>query len=63
MGDYVEQGREAWPTVYLKLSSLEAACTFVLRAGQYARVVEPPELLAAVINAAQEILAFHTQRE
>ncbi len=57
----LEQEKDEWLTVHLTLSSLEAACVFVLRAGQHTRVIEPPELSSAVIKAAQEILAFHTQ--
>ena len=57
----LEQEKDEWLTVHLTLSSLEAACIFVVRAGQHTRVVEPPELSSAVIKAAQEILAFHTQ--
>ena len=59
----LEQEKDDWPTVHLTLSSLEAACAFVLRAGQRTRVIEPPELSRAVIKAAQDILAFHTQTE
>jgi predicted DNA-binding transcriptional regulator YafY len=61
LSEAVDQTKNEWPTVHLTLTSLEAACAFVFRAGQHARIVHPPELRAAILDAAQEMITIHTQ--
>ncbi len=61
LSEDVDSTKDAWPTVYLTLTSLEAACAFVFRIGQHARIVSPPELRTAVLEAARELIAVHTQ--
>jgi predicted DNA-binding transcriptional regulator YafY len=60
--EHEKQERDGWPLVSLKMSSLEAARLFVLRLGKHTHVIEPYELHTAVIEAAQEIIAFHAQK-
>jgi len=60
LSEDVDSTKNEWPLVYLTVTSLQAACTFVLRAGRHVKVVAPPELRVEVVKVAQEIIALHT---
>ncbi|MBA2682372.1 MAG: WYL domain-containing protein [Ktedonobacteraceae bacterium] len=61
LSEDVDQTKNEWPIVSLTVSSLQAACTFVLRAGRHVKIVAPPELRAEVVKVAREIIVLHTQ--
>ncbi len=56
-----DQTQNEWPLVSLTVSSLPAACAFIMRAGQHVKIVAPLELRTEVVKMAQEIITFHKQ--
>ncbi len=61
LSEEVDDTKNEWPLVSLTVSSLQAACTFVLRAGRHVKVVAPSELRDEVVQVAQEIITLHTE--
>lgn len=57
----VSDATDDWLTITIQLDSMELARMLVFGLGKYAIVVEPLELLEAVLATAHQILAFYTK--